>query len=183
MKKIITRLSYNTSDWHHPSGATGKSRNLIHEKNYGFGFEEWLFNKSFTLKDKKGEIWHFGYIEGIHKNYRPSDENYSLQLFTIDARTRNRYIVAEIKTWKKITPNDSTSLINQNRSLINQMKNDLVQLENPNAMGKFLQHQNNHNGYQLFNIKFKDFSYCYSITNPLERINRIYNLNRFWFYR
>jgi len=183
MKKIITRLSLNTSGWHQPSGATGKSRNRIHEQIYGFGFEEWLFNKSFTLKDEKGEIWHFGYIEGIHKNHRPGDENFTLQLFTIDARTRRRYIVAEINEWKKLSANESTNLIIQNCNLIDQMKNDLIQLNNPRAIEKFLQHQNNQKTYQLFNIKFKDFSYCYDTANPVDRTNRIYKLNRFWLHR
>ena len=183
MNKIITRLSFNTNGWARPSGAIGKSRNPIHEHIYGLGFEEWLFSKSFITKEINGVIWHFGYIEGIHKNYRPGDENCLLQLFTIDARTRNRYIVAEIKEWQKLDPNNSTILINQNPKLIDQMRNDLITLENPNALGKFIQHQNNQNDYQLFNLKFKDFSYCYDITNPLPRTNRIYNLNRFWLYR
>jgi hypothetical protein len=183
MKKINTRLSFNTNGWHLPSGAVGKSRNLIHEQIYSFGFEEWLFNKSFSQIDENGVTWHFGYIEGIHKNYRSSDENYTLQLFTIDKRTGNRYIVAEIFEWQKLSPNDSENLINQNIHLINQMHNDLINLENPNAIGKFLEHQNNQNKHQLFNIKFKDFSYCYNINEPLERTNRIYNLHRFWLYR
>lgn len=189
MKKIIARLSLNTSGWHQPSGATGKSKNRIHEQIYGFGFEEWLFNESFTFKDKNGEIWHFGYIEGIYKNHKPSDENFTLQLFTIDARTRKRYIVAEIKEWKKLSANESTNLINQNWDLIDQMKNDIIQLNNPEAIGKFLKHQNNENNednqntYQLFNIKFKDFSFCYDTAKPLDRTNRIYKLNRFWLHR
>ncbi len=183
MTKIITRLSFNTNGWNQPSGTIGKSRRPIHEQIYGFGFEEWLFNKSFVDIDDKGVKWHFGYIEGIHKNYRIGDENCTLQLFTIDASTRNRYIVAEINEWKKLSPDDSTNLINHKPVLINQMNNDLNLLANPNAIGKFLQHRNNQNGYQLFNIKFKRFSYCYDITNPLEVPNRIYNLNRFWLYR
>lgn len=183
MPIINTRLSFNTSGWNQPSGTTGKSRSPIHEQIYGFGFEEWLFNKSFVNINGEGAKWHFGYVEGIHKNYRLGDENCTLQLFTIDARTGNRYIVAEIKEWKKLSPNDSTNLINQTPVLINQMNNDLIPLANPNAIGKFLQHQNNQNGYQLFNIKFKDFSFCYDITNPLIRTNRIYNLHRFWLYR
>lgn len=60
------------------------------------------------------------------------------------------------------------------------MQNDLIPFDNTNAISKFLQHQNDN---QLFNIKFKDFSYCYDINNPLPRTNRIYNLNRFWLYR
>jgi hypothetical protein len=180
MKKIITRLSFNSNGWHHPSGAIGKSKNPIHEHIYGFGFEEWLFNKTLITKDIDGAIWHFGYIEGIHKNYRPGDENFPLNLFTIDAITRNRYLVSEIREWQKLDPNDAKILISQNPNFINQMQNDLIPLANTNAISKFLQHQNDN---QLFNIKFKEFSYCYDINNPLPRTNRIYKLNRFWLYR
>lgn len=183
MNKIITRISFNTNGWGRPSGIDGKSKSPIHEQVFGFGFEEWLFNSTFITKESDGSIWHFGYIEGIHKNYRQGDENYPLQLFTIDARSKERYLVAEIRDWKKLNPLDSTFLINQNPILINQMRNDLVPLQNPNALGKFIQHQYNQNGYQLFNIKFKNFSYCYNINNPLPRTNRVYNLHRFWLYR
>jgi hypothetical protein len=183
MKVIFSRLSFNVNGWSYPSGSFGKSRNNIHERIYGFGFEEWLFNKSFITKDEKGSEWQFGYIEGIHKNYKKGDENYPLMLFTIDARTRNRYIVAEIKEWKKLEPSDSTIIINQNPKLINQMHNDLIPLANSNALNKFLDHQNNRDNSQLFNIKFKEFSFYYDINNPLPRTHRIYTLNRFWLYR
>jgi hypothetical protein len=183
MKRIISRLSFNTSEWQKPSGIIGKSRNPIHEQIYGFGFEEWLFNNSFFTIEDNGEKWYFGYIEGLHKNYKLGDENSILQLFTIDARTRSRYIVAEINDWKKVDQSESTNLINQNPMLLSQMENDLIALNNQQALSKFLQHKRNENTYQLFNLKFKSFSYRFDMSSPLERSNRIYNLNRFWLYR
>lgn len=68
-KIILARLSYNTKRWTKPSGPEGKSKSQIHEHIYGFGFEEWIFNEKF--KDKDG--YHFGYIDGIRKNYRLCD--------------------------------------------------------------------------------------------------------------
>ncbi len=67
MKVITARLSFNINGWSHPSGTIGKSRNNIHERIYGFGFEEWLFNKSFLTKDEKGSVWHFGYLKAYIK--------------------------------------------------------------------------------------------------------------------
>jgi hypothetical protein len=179
LKPIITRVSYNTNHWLTPSGPDGKSRNPIHEQIYGFGFEEWLFNNLLVREDG----YHYGYIEGIHKNYTNGDEKHPLHLFTINERNRNRNIVAEIGTWKKVDFQESANIVNQFPIVINQMNNDLNLLENPNAVGKFIQHQNNQNGFQLFNIKFQDFLYCYDFNNPLPRNNRIYSLNRFWLYR
>lgn len=183
MKKIITRLSFNSNGWHRPSGAIGKSKNPIHEHIYGFGFEEWLFNKSLITKDNDGAIWHFGYIEGIQKNYRKGDEKHPLHLYTIDARLRKRYMVAEIMDWKVINSSESVFIINNNQNLIDEMKTDLKMINNPNAIGKFTQHMNNQNNHQLFNIKFKKYKYHFENTNPLPNENRIYKLNRFWLYR
>ncbi len=177
------RLSFNTNGWQRPSGSIGKSTNPIHEHIYGFGFEEWIFNKTFTLMDLKGYKWHFGYIEGIHKNYRIGDEQQPLKLFTIDARTKLRYIVAEINEWKKITPEESTILIEQYPNLIEQLEIDIGAIHNQFALGKFHQHVNNENGYQLFNVKFKNFNYLYDINNALPRPHLIYNLHRFWLFR
>ena len=180
MKKIITRLSFNTKGWQEPSGPLGKSKNQIHEHVYGFVFEEWLFNKAFSSKEDKNAKWHFGYIEGIHKNFNLGDDNYPLELFTIDTRTKTRYLVAEIKEWKAISQNESTILINQNPTLINQMQNDLQAIANPNALGKFMQHHNNQNGYQLFNIKFKNWEF---INRAIPATSAICKMNRFWLHR
>ena len=175
-KKIITRLSYNSNDWKSPSGSIGKSINDIHENTYGFGFEEWLFNEKFIDKD----WFHFGYIEGIHKNFQYGDQMIPLELFTIDQRTRKRYLVAKIKKWENLSQIESSSLISNNLTLINSMKADLLAIDNTNALNKFNQHLNNHNSYQLFNIKFKDFEY---LNNEIPISNSVYKMNRFWLHR
>ena len=181
---IIARLSFNTNGWVNPSGSVGKSRSITtFEFKTGFGFEEWLFNKSFSFTDENGDEWHFGYIEGIHKNYKLGDEEDSLQLFTIDARTKNRYVVAEINKWKVISQNESANIIHQHPQLIAQMIMDLPIINNVNPLIEFNNHLNNIGNKQLFNIAYKDSTYLFNLNNPLPSNNRIYNLHRFFLYR
>lgn len=181
---IYSRLSFNTNGWVLPSGPIGKSKSdTTFEYQNGFGFEEWLFNNSACYRDKKGIIWNFGYIEGIHKNYRHGDENYPLELFTIDARTKNRYIVAEINEWKAISQNESSIIINQHPNLIQQMRADFVNINNNNALFQFNNHLYNLGNCQLFNIIYKDFNYLFNLNTPLPKNNQIYSLQRFHLYR
>lgn len=177
---INARLSFNTNNWLKPSGLIGKSKSkTTFECINGFGFEEWLFNKSFLFTDVNKKQWNFGYIEGIHKNYKQGDEQNPLQLFTINAENKNRYIVAEIKEWKEITQKESSDIIFQNQHLITQMLSDLKGIKNRKALSAFNEHLKNQDNKQLFNVIFKDIKYSYDINNPLPKNNRIYKLNRF----
>ncbi len=175
-KKIIARLSFNTNGWQSPSGLTGKSVNKIHENIYGFGFEEWLFNKNFVDKDG----YHFGYIEGIHKNFQDGDNTYPLKLYTVDGRTKRRYLVAIIKEWHSLSSIESSNLISNNLELINSMKADIQAIGNANALNKFNQHLYNNNSYQLFNLKFKDVEY---LNNEIPTSSPVYKMNRFLLHR
>jgi hypothetical protein len=181
---IKARLSFNTNNWLKPSGLIGKSKSKsTFECLNGFGFEEWLFNKSFVFKDENEKQWNFGYIEGIHKNYKQGDEKKPLQLFTINAQNKKRYIVAEIREWQEITQNESSDIILHNKHLITQMLSDLKGINNRKALVGFNEHQENRGNKQLFNIIFREVKYCYDVNNPLPKNNRIYKLNRFFLYR
>jgi hypothetical protein len=181
---IKARLSFNTNVWVKPSGLAGKSKSKsTFEFNNGFGFEEWLFNNSFSFIDENGDKWHFGYIEGIHKNYKPGDENNELQLFTIDARTKYRYDVAKINKWKAISQIESSTIISRHPHLIAQMRIDLAIVNNNNALPEFKKHFHNIGNCQLFNIIYRDLTYLFDLMNPLPRNNRIYKLHRFFLYR
>lgn len=183
---IYTRLSYNTQDWHQPSGPNGKSRNKgVHEYDYKFGFEEWLCSENCFLPDENGERYHYGYLEGIHKNYKQGDENDSLFLFTIQCATKQRFKVAEIKVWKKVDPSESHYIAQQNPMLVKSMKNNISVVTNnfQMAITKFNLHVNNQNGFQLFNIKYKKINFEINANNlPIEK-DQICNFNRFWLYR
>lgn len=181
-----TRLSYNSNNWENPSGPIGKSRNRgVHEYDYGFGFEEWLFSKNHFLLDKNGEKCCYGYLEGINKNYTEGDENEPLVLFTINNNLHQRFIVGEIKIWQPINEIESANLIQQNPELIETMREQVAESTNNNvvALEKFDFHRDNQNGHQLFNIKFKQISFIFNTNNPVNNNHVINRFNRFWLYR
>ena len=183
---IYARLSFNTHKWETPSGPHGKSRNIgVHEYDYGFGFEEWLHSKNHFLSDKEGKKYHFGYLEGIHKNYRIGDENDTLMLFTINCTARQRFFVGEIKQWQVVTPAESLNIVQQNPQLIVTMSNNVVVATNnfQPAINKFNQHVNNQNGFQLFNIKYKKMDFQFDIDNPIKNPHSVYTFYRFWLHR
>jgi len=103
-----------------------------------------------------------------------------LQLYSIDARTKNRYIVAEINEWRKISHKDYSAIIIQHPNLIYQMQSDLGVINNGKAISAF---NSNAANSQLFNIMYKDFTYQFNLNKPLSKNNQIYNLHRFFLYR
>lgn len=187
---IYARLSYNNNNWIFPSGQSGKSRNnYTHEGQFGFGFEEWLFSKDHFLLDEKKEEYHYGYIEGIHKNYEKGDEKELLKLFTINNDLKQRFIVAKITKWEYVSPKESLFIVNQNRELIKSMRNQVgTATANPIvSLNQFDQHKNNtqngKNCLQLFNIKFKKFKYVFDKNKPVNKTHEINKFNRFWLHR
>ena len=183
---IFTRLSYNTLNWERPSGLVGKSKNIgVHENDYRFGFEEWIRSNDCFLIDKEEKKFHFGYIEGIHKNYKGDDENDRLILFTINCGTCQRFIVGEIKSWNFVTPEESLWIVNQYPQSIISMRDELVRATNnfQPAINKFNQHADSQNGFQLFNIKYNSMNYYFNSKNPINIDNGVQKLNRFWLYR
>ena len=189
---IYTRLTFNNREWQLPSGQYGKSKNInTHECEFGFGFEEWLFSENHVLLDKDGKKYHYGYIEGINKNYNTVDENDSLTLFTINNTTQQRFIVGVINEWKSISPEESASLVQQNPELINSMREQVrAVVPNPQlSIDKFNNHLNNdldvnaNRQMQLFNIKFETIDFTFDSKNQVEKTNLISKFNRFWLHR
>ncbi len=143
---IYTRLTFNNREWQLPSGHYGKSRNTnTHECEFGFGFEEWLFSENHVLLDKDGKKYHYGYLEGINKNFNIGDENDSLTLFTINNTTRQRFIIGVINEWKSISPEESSIIVQQNPVLIYSMREQVrAVVPNPiSSVDKFNNHANN----------------------------------------
>lgn len=189
---IYTRLTFNNTKWKLPSGQYGKSKNRdTHECEFGFGFEEWLFSENHVLLDKDGKKYHYGYLEGINKNYRHGDSYDSLTLFTINNTTRQRFIVGVINEWESISPEESAIIVQQNLVLIDSMREQVrAVVPNPqSSVDKFNNHANNNmeaatnKPTQLFNIKFKTIDFSFDANNPLEKTHTISKFNRFWFYR
>lgn len=176
----FARLSFNTNQWETPSGDLGKSENsATHENQFGFGFEEWLFNPNHKLKDLNGEEWHFGYIEGLRYHHSIVFPDFSLSLFTINSMTKDRYIIGVINEWRKLTSQESLQICNQNLSVITEMQNNLSITNRPVALNQFNIHLNNLNENQLFNIKFKIPADLNLNNFAANKDHRIYKIQRF----
>ncbi len=92
--QLITRIAYNSEDWHHPTGEAaneeGKSSYVVKMR---FGHEEWLFRNEWLL-----DGWRYSFLQGVHKG----GKRYENQVVDIDLCTimpapgRERRLVARI---------------------------------------------------------------------------------------
>lgn len=106
----ITRLTFNSNGWVSPSGKERKSNvSGLHEADYGFGHEEWLFDFSKKIKGFK-----YGFIEGFRtKNNKHGGSTYNLQLFTIDRVEKEKYWVGTIKNCYVLTEDEQIDTADQ----------------------------------------------------------------------
>lgn len=103
----ITRLTFNTNGWIAPSGVERKSKvRGLHEADYGFGHEEWLFDFS-----KKVQGFKYGFIEGLRtKNNKHGGSIFNLQLFAIDSIEKEKYWVATIRNCYVLTESEQIAV-------------------------------------------------------------------------
>jgi hypothetical protein len=125
------RLSFNINNWEIPSGHFFKSNHEgSHEFEFGFGFEEWFFNKR-RFKDKNKDSIHLGYLDPL-RHFDPENmEKKDLVLYTLKKNQENtkRYIVSKIakSDWEYISSEDYTLLRLINGSSIQEMRNELLE--------------------------------------------------------
>jgi hypothetical protein len=154
---IYARLSYNSNNWIRPSGPNGKSKSLTtFEAKYGFGFEEWLFDR-----ESKTSGYSYGYVEGIKQNYRTGDNQHVLRLYTLYYPIRyakaQRLFVAEIQKWEKVNWEENQHIVGvwSQTGRIKRMRQQLIDVGAD--LNPFNESVNNQNGNQrqLVNIKYK----------------------------
>jgi hypothetical protein len=123
----ITRLSWNTNNWQYPSGWLGKSRNLdTHEGRCGFGYEEWLFDRS-----KLVDGYHYGFIRGFQsKINRHAGKVYNVHLYAQNNMGQYFYVGC-IRDAEGISRQDSVALYQyyRERGWLNEMASSLKQVE------------------------------------------------------
>lgn len=181
---IYTRITFNTNGWQQPSGRNGKAPyGTTHEAQYGFGYEEWLFNPRNQLIPSDGNV--YGYLEGINKNFRQEDQDQILELFTINCNIHQRYRVARINSWQYVDWQESLNLIQNNPALVPQMQQELNVLGNEAlvAINRFIQNVGNQHNPQVFNLKFKllDVEFFGNQIYPPQHV--VYNYNRYQLHR
>lgn len=96
----FARLTHNSNDWIKPSGWAHKAPigRSAFESQYGFGFEEWLFNPDYSI-----DGWQYGYVESL----RADHQQYPLALYTFKYSANRlgpaeRILVATINKWEHI---------------------------------------------------------------------------------
>ncbi|MEJ0055736.1 MAG: hypothetical protein WDN75_08850 [Bacteroidota bacterium] len=91
----LMRLTWNRNNWEFPSGhkwnIKSQGTNEAHERQYGYGHEEWLFNSRYRING-----FQYGYIRGINQMGSDEETVDKLLLFTIDPVSKNRYLVGRL---------------------------------------------------------------------------------------
>lgn len=176
-QKRLARITYNYNGWQRPSGLYGKSKSKdSHEGKYGYGHEEWLFDK-----EKLIDGYHYAFLEPIYKYYNLyKGRKFDVTLYTVDANTGRRYWVGEIKDLEVIDEDKARRALNlyTKKGWLSSMKDDIK-----SAGGKLYNFPGN-DALQLFNVRFKpsdgalyDAPVEVPADNPLFKINRYVLLN------
>jgi hypothetical protein len=101
----ISKICWNTKNWKFPSGSEGKSpSSTSYESQYGYGHEEWLFDKSRII-----EGFHYAFLQPLNlKTDRHVGKTYNISLFTVFNSTR--YFVGKIKSAVCISKEESKQI-------------------------------------------------------------------------
>jgi hypothetical protein len=106
-QKRLARIAYNEEGWQRPSGRYGKSKGKnSHEGKYGYGNEEWLFDKERLIGG-----YHYAFLEPIYKYYDCyKGRKFDITLYTVDTDTSRRYWVGEIKNLEVISEEEAAKV-------------------------------------------------------------------------
>ncbi|WP_124981239.1 hypothetical protein [Nonlabens xiamenensis] len=99
------RLTWNTNKWHQPIYHDWDKKHQnnpkkLHEEKYGYGHEEWLFNPRYQLNG-----YQYGFIQGINMMKKTQDFIKELTLFTIEPKSKKRFLIAKADDVEIITNN------------------------------------------------------------------------------
>ena len=143
----LSRICWNTENWKFPSGSQGKSfATDSYESNYGFGYEEWLFDK-FKIVDE----YHYAFLQPLFlKTGKHENKNYNISLLTIN-NLNKKYFAGEIRNVECITREESERVfhIYKQKGWIDQMKNDVLKV------GANHHKLNEAEPHTFFNIRFQ----------------------------
>lgn len=104
----IARLCWNTNNWESPSGLLGKLKGGF-EGDYGFGHEEWLFDRKRICSDG----FHYGFIQAY--NNKVVLEKNTIHLYAVTPEKRKLY-VGVINDVEYVTPEESNLICEEYKS-------------------------------------------------------------------
>jgi hypothetical protein len=157
----ISKICWNSEGWKFPSGSKGKSvASESYEAKYGFGHEEWLFDKSRMI-----DGYHYAFLQPLNlKTDKHVGKIYNISLFTIT--NSKKYFVGEIKNAECISREKSREIyeIYKQQGWLKQMSEEV---ERAGANSKILIDTPSE---VFFNVKFK-FNDVYR-PDELEQISK-----------
>ncbi len=168
-EKRVARICWNDKGWVIPSGIIGKSKyEESHEARYGYGHEEWLFDIGRVI-----DGYHYGFLEPVRKQQDAyTGKTFTIWLYTIDNRTKNRYWVGEIFGAEVISITEADRIKKEyiRKGWLSVMEE---QIRNSGANPKGF---SNYKGVDLFNIRFKPNDY--RLNNPYFELPQNHPINQ-----
>lgn len=160
----ICRICWNNNGWVKPSGMKGKSKSESHEKKYGFGHEEWLFDFGKVI-----DGFHYSFLEPVRTpKHKYENQFLDLYLYSVDDEVKQKYWIGEIHNVQVIDKSMAISIINKYKEFgwYDLMKSDLydVGLDPDNIVNKYLKES------EILNIRFKENS-CKIYEKPIHVID------------
>jgi len=145
----LMRLTWNDNGWEFPSGHDWKlgnqgNSNVAYENQFGYGHEEWLFNRRYQLGD-----YQYGYIRGVSHMSAEAEVVDQIVLYTINPNDKERYLIGEINNVTIIEGLDDEMAVAEPLFLeyiddaVEEL--DVVEADSQNLI----------NGYLLPNVKFR----------------------------
>ncbi|WP_454802864.1 hypothetical protein [Mucilaginibacter phyllosphaerae] len=148
-EKKLARITWNTNKWVKPSGRAGKALSKSHEKDNGFGHEEWLFDGDQIIGSCK-----YGFLEPIHKfKAKYIGKVFDISLFTRNSSNNTQYWVTTLKNVEVIGAEEAAKTLKHYKDIgwFNQMKLDLQAV---GLDGRLLNQWVKTDPTALLNIKF-----------------------------
>jgi hypothetical protein len=146
MEDKISKICWNTEGWKFPSGSKGKSvASSSFEAEYGYGHEEWLFDKSRIIDGH-----HYAFLQPLNlKSDKHVGKIYNIFLFTITQGIK--YFVGKIKNAYCISKDESIDIykIYKQKGWLKEM---VKEIEKAGADPK---HFTKTSPNIFFNVKFK----------------------------
>lgn len=175
IRNKIARICWNTNGWIKPSGPTGKAKTKSHEKDFGFGHEEWLLDIGKVFNG-----YHYGFLEPVRKFQKKYEgQTYNFLLYTIDSNTQQKYWVGWLKNVEVINDHEARSVLNyyKNKGWFDEMRKDLddIGLNGNRLINKYLRE------IDIFNVKFKPEEIV-NISEkliPIPKENKLVNYTRY----
>lgn len=171
----IARICWNKYGWIKPSGKEGKSKLKSHERDYGFGYEEWLFDRS-----KSYDGYCYGFLQPIHK----SREKYigkrlNILLYSIDGIDKTRYWIGKLNNVEIIDDEQQQQVY---KYYIEQSKIDemLVQLNNVGVNEqKIKKSWDKYGFYPTIRFNPDEMKGIFEKPIPIKKNNKIINTSRY----